>query len=186
MIFIAKNSQNRYTTCKEMPIMNKKSGFTLIELLTVVLILGILTAIALPQYQKTIQRTEAANALINLRTIFDSAKRFYASNSQWPTSFTGLDVDLFDVSPEGNMGEFQYTFSTNNSGTVSACRLIDGAADNSFCLRAARRKVAPTTGNNKMIQRDVYTCLPAVEKFQAVCDSLCSTESTVGSECYIN
>lgn len=142
--------------------MNKKFGFTLIELLTVVLILGILTSIALPQYRKSIQRAEAANALINLKTIFDAAKRYKSTHSAWPTSFNELDVSLFDISDTGVMGEFQYAFGTTSGGNVSACRVVTSGG--SFCLHAYY-----TLGN----QRDVYTCTYSDDnKYRSLCASL--------------
>ena len=124
--------------------MNKKRGFTLIELLTVVLIIGILTAIALPQYRKSIQRAETVDAIINLKTIFDGAKRKYMTSSAWPESMDGLDVELFDIDENGNMGEFQYTFAhsgscgTSGACSIKACRRAGSSrsAANTYCLTA--------------------------------------------------
>ena len=55
--------------------MNRIQGFTLIELLTVVLIIAILTAVGLPQYNRVIERSRVAEAEAVLRTIYDSSER---------------------------------------------------------------------------------------------------------------
>ena len=101
-----------------------KFGFTLIEMLAVVLIVAILTAVALPQYRRSIRRAEAMEALVNVRTLFDSAKRYKVANSEAPVKLKGLDVEFFDASDvessSFNIGKFQYTLDTTG---IQACRL---------------------------------------------------------------
>ena len=50
-------------------IKNFKQGFTLLELLVVVLIIGILASIALPQYENSVEKSKASEALIILKSL---------------------------------------------------------------------------------------------------------------------
>ena len=69
-------------------------GFTLIELLVVVLIIGILAAVALPQYQKAVEKSRAAQALSILKTVYNAAKSYKLANGSWPENFDELAVEI--------------------------------------------------------------------------------------------
>ncbi len=71
-----------------------KQGFTLIELLVVVLIIGILATVALPQYQKAVEKSKATQALSVLKSIQAAQQMYYLSNGQMPSSFSDLDIEL--------------------------------------------------------------------------------------------
>ena len=147
----------------------KNTGFTLIELLAVVLIIAMLTSVALPQYRKSVQRAESMEALVNLRTIFDSAKRYRAANSEAPTKLNGLDFSFFDAdtpdSSSFNIGNYRYIFSDDG---VSACRISgSGSYKDTYCLDMY---YVFTLGSTKY--KDLLICSSNSTKYNWLCESL--------------
>ena len=77
-----------------MNVNNNTAGFTLVELLVVVLIIGILAAVAVPQYQKAVEKSKAAQAITLAKSVFHAAKAYEMENGEWPASFNQLAVDI--------------------------------------------------------------------------------------------
>ncbi len=63
------------------PLSFNRSGFTLIELLVVVLIIGILAAIAVPQYQRAVWRSRAVQLQVAIKKTMDAEEEYHLANN---------------------------------------------------------------------------------------------------------
>ena len=75
-----------------------KQGFTLLEMLVVVLIIGILAAIALPQYKRAVEKSKAAQALITLKYMRNMGQEFELRHNistysgEWTNEAFGIEL----------------------------------------------------------------------------------------------
>ncbi|MBI3312210.1 MAG: prepilin-type N-terminal cleavage/methylation domain-containing protein [Candidatus Omnitrophica bacterium] len=97
---------------------NQKHGFTLLELLVVVIVVGILASVALPQFQKMMLRSRASEGVNTLGAILTAELLYYQERS----TFTATAADLLVTIPANGTTWFNYTFpaATGTSAQVVA------------------------------------------------------------------
>ncbi|WP_428897848.1 type IV pilin protein [Parelusimicrobium proximum] len=105
-----------------------KKGFTLIELLVVVLIIAILAAVALPQYTKAVDKSRAAEALVNMKALHGAAHRYYLANDAWPTTFSQLDISIGSGCTTNTCvhGKYKFIIQLNSDITAKYNNVADG------------------------------------------------------------
>jgi len=111
--------------------MNK--GFTLVELLVVVLIIGMLSAVALPQYTTAVEKSRATEAMTLMNAAATAAERYRVQKDKWPeqNKFRNLDIEVPYVQATGDYGGKSFKLTMNKiSGTT-------------FVVVASRRLEAP-------------------------------------------
>ena len=101
---------------------NKESAFTLVEIMIVVAIIGLLAAIAIPNFVKAREKAQTNTCIANLKQL-DGAKESWALENKKKTgdtpAMTDLVPDYVKVEPKCPGGSAAYT--VNAIGTAPAC-----------------------------------------------------------------
>ncbi|MCQ2410444.1 MAG: prepilin-type N-terminal cleavage/methylation domain-containing protein [Elusimicrobiaceae bacterium] len=85
-----------------------KKGFTVIELLVVVLIIGILAAVAIPQYHKAVEKSKAAIAISVLRELKNQQELHFLATGSYTSRWDELEGYDFTGTGNQNLGNFVY------------------------------------------------------------------------------
>ncbi len=109
--------------------MRRNKGFTLIELLIVVVIIGILAAIAIPKFANTKEKAYIAAMKSDLRNLVTAQEAYYGDNTTYTTNLgtyymmsAGVTVTIGTATGAG------WSASATHNGTTKTCQIFYGTA----------------------------------------------------------
>ena len=110
--------------------MNRK-GFTLIELLIVVVIIGILAAIAIPKFANTKEKAYIASMKSDLRNLVTAEEAYFADSIKYTTTIgaggLSYNVTTGNVSPTLALSADGWTATISHTNTTQTCAIFIGS-----------------------------------------------------------
>ncbi len=105
--------------------MNNRKGFTLIELMIVVVIIGILAALAIPRFMQATNKAKQSEAKGILKQIYTMERTYRQANDVYSVDLNAIGVEL----PDATVRKYAYAVVLNGTGfTATATFNLDDDA----------------------------------------------------------
>ena len=136
--------------------MNKtQQGFTLIELMITVAIVGIIAAIAVPNYSEYIKRASRAEAASALLDAANKQEQYFVDNRAYSTSFSDLGIQS-----KTENGHFELTINVVNSNefTITAKPIAGAVKEDADCTSLTINDVGLKGATSSKGNTDINYC----------------------------
>lgn len=112
----------------------KLKAFTLMELLIVLIIIGILVLLALPNLMPLISKAKSTEAQLQLEHIHTLEKSYFYLHSKYSTDFTEISFEHSPLTTQGGNANYQVeiTEASNNTFRATATAITDFDGDGVF------------------------------------------------------
>ena len=149
-----------------------KAGFTLIELLVVVLIIGILVAVAVPQYQKAVDKARVAEVMPLVKNVKALQEVYFLHHGDYAANCEELGIDL----PSGTFFNTSHWIEDNDGNFMVRCTstkatgiLLNSSHENAIAYAQYYDKIEEEAGK--------ITCWARNEsRYKQFCHSVCNGE----------
>ena len=123
--------------------LRNRKGFTLIELMIVVVIIGILAAIAIPKFNQASARAKEKEADGILKQIYTLQNTYYAENGDWASDY----ADLTQVGWEDPSASLKHYTLPTLAAPTAGIEMTKISTQSGFCDRSidANGKITSTT-----------------------------------------
>lgn len=115
--------------------MQQQKGFTLVELMVAVAIIGILSALVFPSYQRYVMRSARTEGQAKLMEVMQAQERFYSQNQTYTTNLGvgGLAYPnvAANAAAPSEQGRYLITSAACAGGTIAACVILSAAPQGS-------------------------------------------------------
>jgi prepilin-type N-terminal cleavage/methylation domain-containing protein len=107
---------------------NGRRGFSLVEIIVVLVVIGVLSALALPRFQRAVEQSRADIAAANLRAIWAAEQLYWLDQRTYATDLTTLQgCGLLDPQIVQATSGYVYSLSQASSSTFTAAAVRTGS-----------------------------------------------------------